>query len=305
MKQINLLAILSVIFFISCNNDTAADTGSDSTTEEVDTTTEDMDNNILEEEEEIPELQDFFSTRMIDKLHQFQSEFNQISSPDELLKNLEQGRKMVFEISDDLSETETPLKNEHKQGDYIDYMWLEERMYEFPDGTFEPLIVDCAAECAGFEFFIQNEPYQKKAKTTSEKIDDDYMDIVVSLFGGYGEGNYIPNADWIYQYDMEEAAYDIGNGKLKEMVSKFQIFESQYGDNEAYMSHINEHKKLLKDEFFSKHMDFNRKKEEVIKELEDIVALNYFDYEFTEKINAWIAEIQLMSEEKFEVYDYN
>jgi len=277
MKNRNLVSVIIVIFTLaSCggNNDQLGEQK-----EFINTESDNEDNQNEGETDYVSfdyetsrELEKYFAKDVLTKLDNSVSSFNDISTDTDFENYYNDAKKLFSDLYDALSKPATKflidLASKNEYWDPVDIIY---DLQEF-NGKIGPIQISCAAECSDIDFYFDLQILRKKAKESSGKADDDFMDLLISIEGDFGYAGYPGLKMWDFQTWDYGGASLIGNQLLFQTIEKKQKFEKKHKLFKAQMALF--HADFLHSLSYSYIYQFN--KEKVLKEFDQIINLNYF-----------------------------
>jgi len=245
-------------------------------------------------EELTEQLKNYFSPEMISRLDQYVLNFNQMTTDADFEKNYADGEKLLLDLFNELEAPKTEyLLGLMAENEYWSAMEVLDELREF-NGQFGPIEISCVAECTQLDFLFDLKVMSEKAKTTTGKADDDFMDLVVFIEGDYGTATYVGGfKSWEIQMNDYNGHSLIGGGILPEAINKWIQFDKTYKSFPVYMTSIR--KDFVAG--LSWGFIYGYSKEKVVEEYDQILALNYFTEEELKGIKIQYNEIKKGSKE--------
>ncbi len=231
----------------------------------------------------------YFSPELMSELDAYLLDYNTIKTDDEFQVNYTLGIEMFTKMYQAFYEPKTKylldLKEESEWWSPVDVV-LEE-LYEL-EGEMGPIVFSCVAECTEMDFIYDLSLLEEKAASTNGNADDDF--IALSIFN---DGEYGCSSCWSWK-SWFEPTWDLGGssllgeGILLESIEMHMDFNTKYKGYEIHMermydTYMNE---------LSWAQSYMHSREEVLKELNDIIEIGLFSGVDLEKILETKAKIE-------------
>lgn len=114
------------------------------------------------------------------------------------------------------------LKNQYSShGDFSD-------IYSEYNDRFSPTYLECGGECIDMVIIINNASIRDASKQTPSIIDDEFVDIVVLVYGEQSFSNLPNRFKWIEYWSDEDHSCNIGNNAVFERLDAILKFNDTY-----------------------------------------------------------------------------
>lgn len=244
------------------------------------------------------ELAQFFTETLITKLDTFLVHFNTASTDRELQDAYREGNNLFEAMYTEVTEPKTDWLKDKKKACEEESGWWDPIGWVYDeftglDGTLGPVVFSCVAECTEIDFTYDQEIFYKKAAATQGNGDDEFFRYTMDIYDRYWNSGSHGWPAWFNQtWDYGGSSY-VGNDVLIGFIKRQQDYLKKYDLFVGEMAYIKEH--MLNELTYPG--SYMKTKEEVLKEFDAILKLNFFNKEEKEKIKTTRGKLEAEQEE--------